>query len=341
MNPRFFIRTEVQARSDCHPSLVTGHFFLGLLLLLAALVMAFMAAPCRAGTLRGEVLLDKDVITVGDIFGDVGEAAAKVVGPAPAPGQKVVYDVMALSQVAKNFNLAWQPQSNYDRVTITRASQVISAAAIKERIAAELGKTGPEKDLDIALDNASLEVHRPTSEKLEWNLTDLSYDPVQHRFKGSLVVGSGSNADVIALAGRAMPTAQIAILNRALTGGASFSESAVDWVRVPVDKAGADAVTDFAQLKGMEARRALDDKSILRLRDLAKARLVLKGSLVTMQIVTPVMQISTEGRALSDGVMGETIRVLNTQSNRTIDAVVLDRNKVSVTPVSTNHVASN
>ena len=33
------------------------------------------------------------MITVADLFGDVGAQAAKIIGPAPAPGQKITYDV--------------------------------------------------------------------------------------------------------------------------------------------------------------------------------------------------------------------------------------------------------
>ncbi|MBI3419732.1 MAG: flagellar basal body P-ring formation protein FlgA [Proteobacteria bacterium] len=300
-----------------------------------------MAAPCGAGTLRGEVLLDKDMITVGDIFGASIANADKVVGPAPAPGRKVVYDVMALSALARTFGVAWQPQSNYDQVTLTRASQVITAAMVKERLEAELASKASEKQLDIALDNPNLEINRPASEKLDWRLVDLSYDPVRRRFSASLIVGADAHSEVIALGGRAMPMVQVAVLNRAFPAGGTLSEGDVEWLPTPIDKAGADAITDATQLQGMETRRGLAGKSILRLRDVTKARLVVKGSLVTMKVETPAMQITAQGRALSDAVMGETVRVMNTQSNRTVDAVVTGAGQVSVTPAGDNHVALN
>jgi flagella basal body P-ring formation protein FlgA len=312
-----------------------------LLLLLAALALSVcVAAPCKAGTLRGEVLLDKDVMTVGDIFGDVGAASTKEVGPAPAPGQRITYDIMALSTLARNFNIAWQPASTYERVTIIRASQTVTNVTIREKIASELLASGVKKDLDILLDNQSLEIHRAPGAKLEWHLTDLTYDPVQNRFKGSLVVGSDASAEVIALSGRAMPVVKVATLLHTVPAGTVLENDTIEWVRVPADKAGADAVTSPAQLKGMELRRKMDEQSTVRLRDLAKARLITKGSLVSMEILMPGMQISSQGRALTDGVMGESVRIMNTQSNRTVDAVVTGKNKVSVMPVGPSHVAS-
>jgi flagella basal body P-ring formation protein FlgA len=47
-----------------------------------------------------------------------------------------------------------------------------------------------------------------------------------------------------------------------------------------------------------------------------------KNSSVSMVFETQNMTLIARGRALQDGAVGDTIRVLNTQSNRTIDAVV-------------------
>ena len=185
----------------------------------------------------------------------------------------------------------------------------------------------------------NLEIHRDTKDKLDWRVVDLNYDPVARRFKGSVVINSGTVGDVVAISGRAMPMSQVAVLTRPVGLGDSFDESAVEWVRLPMDKTGADAVTDKSQLEGVEARRNMDTNTTLRLRDLAKARLVVKGSLVTMTVHTDSMEIATHGRALNDAVMGEAVRVLNTQSNRTVDATVTGRGKVSVTPAGGSHLA--
>jgi flagella basal body P-ring formation protein FlgA len=312
-----------------------------LLLLLAVQAFAIMAAPCLAAGLRGEVLLDKDVVTIGDIFSDAGDISTKVLGPAPAPGQKISYDVMALAQVAKNHGVTWQPASNYDKVTITRASQVINAEMVKSRVEAEITAHTNEKDLDIALDNANLEIHRAKGDPLNWRIADLSYDPARRRFSGNLVIETkpGDNASVTPIAGRAMPMVSVAVLARALPPGTRLSESAVDWEQMPIDKSGADAITSVEQLKGAETKRALEAKAILRLRDTTKARLVVKGSMVTMQVNTSSMQIAVQGRALGDAVMGETVRVMNTQSNRTVDAIVTGESKVSVS-LPSNHLVS-
>ncbi len=306
-----------------------------LLLLLAAVVLAGMAAPCQAASTRGEIFLDSDVITVGDVFDGVGDKAGAVIANAPEPGRKVTYDVSALAQIARNNALDWKPGNTYERVTITRASQKITAAQIQARVATELAALNPDKELDIALDNQGMEINRPAKEVFTTELTDLSNDPIRHRFSAKFVVKGDKQdkAEVFQISGRAMPMVKVAMLTHAVQMGDVLTASDINWVSVPMDKAGADAISDEKQVQAMEMRRPMNSDSVLRVRDLVKEKMVTKGSLVTMIVETSAMKLSAQGRALGDGAMGDTIRITNTQSNRTVDAVITGRDKVSVTPV--------
>lgn len=314
-----------------------------LLLLLAAVLSASMAAPCRAEIMRGEVFLDKDTITVADVFGPVGEKSGTTIGPAPAPGGQVTYDVSALTQIARAFGLNWKPQSNYDRVTITRASQKVTAemarAAVQEMLVSMADENS--KDLDVAMDNQGLTIHKPTHIKMNYSIADLKLDAMSHRFTGSLVVtAEGLPAEVTSISGRAMPMVQVARLTQSQSAGTVLAASDIEWVRMPLDKTGADVVSNAKQLEGTELRRAMGTQTILHMRDLVKERLIQKGDLVDMQMKTENMMVSARGRALSDGTLGETIRVTNTSSNRTIDAVVAGKGMVSVIPLDAPVVAS-
>lgn len=305
-----------------------------LLLLLVTLLATCLAAPGNAASTRGEVFLDGQSIHLGDLFSDVGSKADTVVADAPAPGQKVVFDATALVQLAHTYGLDWKLPSNYVRVTVTRESQVLTAAMIRDKVIAELGKTGAPADLDVAMDNQGFELHRAKNEPLQFSLTDVQFDPIKCRFKAILSVANGDEkkTDILNVSGRAMPMVDVAILVHPIDMGSPITEADVQWSHVALDKAGADAITSPARLADMETSHRLNAQNVLRLRDLRHVRLVTKGSLVQMVVEMEGMQLSTQGRALSDGAMGETIRVLNTQSNRTVDATVSGSGKVSVTP---------
>ncbi len=305
-----------------------------LLLLLAASWAVSMAAPCQAATTRGEVLLAGSHVTLGDLFLNAGDKAGMIVAEAPAPGMKTAYDVTALNQIARSSKFEWKAEDNYVRVVVTRDSNALNSAKINELVAAEIAKAVPSKDLDIALDNQSLEIHRAKSEPLSYRFSEIKYDPIKSRFETNLIVdrAGSSDAEVVKVTGRAMLMVQVAILNRSVTSGDVVGEHDVEWSRVAVDKAGADAVTDPSRLVNVESRRTLTVGSVLRMRDLRGAKIVLKGTLITIAVETPNMTLSAQGRAMADGAMGDTIQVINTQSNRAIDAVVVGSGKVSVTP---------
>ena len=79
------------------------------------------------------------------------------------------------------------------------------------------------------------------------------------------------------------------------------------------------------------ARRTLRAGQPLYANDLRAPIIVAKGSNVTMSYRTSSMVLTTIGKALKDGGQGETIRVLNTQTNTVIDAMVEGSGMVVVT----------
>jgi len=63
---------------------------------------------------------------------------------------------------------------------------------------------------------------------------------------------------------------------------------------------------------------------------LQQPQVVTKGSLVTMVLQQKSMTLTAQGKALEAGSDGQVIRVVNTMSNRTVEAVVIGPNQVSV-----------
>jgi flagella basal body P-ring formation protein FlgA len=63
--------------------------------------------------------------------------------------------------------------------------------------------------------------------------------------------------------------------------------------------------------------------------------LVTKGAAVTMVLESPGLLLTVKGQALEDGAKGETIRIMNTQSSRTVEAVVTAAGTARVSASST------
>jgi len=112
------------------------------------------------------------------------------------------------------------------------------------------------------------------------------------------------------------------VLNRPLNRGDVISESDLDVTELKKGSSGLIYVTDPGQLVGMSAKRPLRSGVPLRTSDVAVPKVVTKGEIVTMAFEAPGMSLSVRGKSLDDGLLGDTIRVLNTQTNRAVEATV-------------------
>jgi flagella basal body P-ring formation protein FlgA len=91
---------------------------------------------------------------------------------------------------------------------------------------------------------------------------------------------------------------------------------------------------------GLAAKRSLKSGQVIRASDLMKPELVARNETVTISYEAPGMVLSIRGKALDAGTKGDVISVLNTQSNRTIQATVTGPGRVNVTSASMRIVSN-
>lgn len=120
-------------------------------------------------------------------------------------------------------------------------------------------------------------------------------------------------------AAAAAPVREIAVLTRPIAAGEEITAADVAFLEVQVAPSG--ALTDPADLIGRAARRALAPDRPVRAADLRTPVLVRKGGPVTLVYEIGGVRLTARGRALADAGAGEAVKVVNIQSNRTIDAV--------------------
>ncbi|HYG89287.1 MAG TPA: flagellar basal body P-ring formation chaperone FlgA [Azospirillum sp.] len=186
--------------------------------------------------------------------------------------------------------------------------------------------------LHLELDNRAIELHVPAGQTPSGGLAveNLYYSPVQARFAAELVVPGTSPLVRLPVAGRAYGAVQVPVLNHRVAPGDTIAASDIDWIEMRADQAGSDLAASEAQLVGMTPKRGIPVNQPVRVRDLQSPRMVDKGSLVTITLSSANLTLSAQGKALQDGGKGDVIRVVNTQSNRIVEAVVAGPNQVSV-----------
>ena len=115
--------------------------------------------------------------------------------------------------------------------------------------------------------------------------------------------------------------ATLAVLARAMPRGDTIEAQDVIWMDAPANSP-RDALADPDALIGKTAKRALTANTALRAADVMDTPAVRRGEPVTLLFEAGGMRLSVRGRAMSDGVVGAMIKVLNPQSNKTLDAIV-------------------
>ncbi len=125
--------------------------------------------------------------------------------------------------------------------------------------------------------------------------------------------------------------AEILVLVRDLARGQRIGESDVDWAPASSIRAVRNGATDIDLVVGMETKRSLKAGQALQTNDLKPATLIRRGEPVKLVYASPGLKLTVDGQAQSDAGKGESVRVLNTYSKRTIDAVAEAEGEAHVT----------
>ena len=81
-------------------------------------------------------------------------------------------------------------------------------------------------------------------------------------------------------------------------------------------------------LTGKELKRTTYAGAPLPLAALSMPTVVKRNAIVTIEFIRGPLVITTEGRALDPGAVGDTVRVMNLKSRVTLSATIIDANKV-------------
>ncbi|GIU67447.1 hypothetical protein PsB1_1601 [Candidatus Phycosocius spiralis] len=113
----------------------------------------------------------------------------------------------------------------------------------------------------------------------------------------------------------------IAALGRAIARGEEIRAEDIVWLDAP-SLAPRDALEDADFLIGKTARRELNAHMPLRAIDVIEKPAIRRNETVTLVYEASGIKLSLRGRALSDAPLGATVRVVNPQSKKILDAIV-------------------
>ena len=303
------------------------------LLLAAALVAA--ALPCEAATLRPYVTLSAPTVRLSDLFDDAGPNAARVLGPAPAMGGRVVVESAQLAAIARQFGVSWRPMSLAEKVVLERPGRPLPRQDVLDAVRAALARAGAQELPDVELPGFEPPLV-PLDGTAQVTVTQVDYDAASGRFAALLSITADAMEPVnLRIAGKLQETVEVVVPATRLPTGTVLRPGDLRTARVRAGLIRGDTARDPAEATGLELRHPVMAGQPLLLADLMRAPVVEKGAVVLMLLETDGIAIAGQGQALEGGAVGERVRVLNTASRAVLQAEVTGPGKVRVEPEST------
>ncbi len=118
----------------------------------------------------------------------------------------------------------------------------------------------------------------------------------------------------------ATPMVSVPVLDHAVAKGDQLAAN--DFVTQEMPAAQARAAPRLNALVGMEAARALPAGTLVRESDVIRPQLVRRGEPVTIMLRDGGLSITSSGRALGSGALGDYVRIVSLSTNRTLDGIV-------------------
>lgn len=301
-----------------------------LLTLLTTSALAITVATADASALRNSVIVEGDVVRLGDIFENAGAYADRAVINAPAPGRRLTLDINFLAEAARVYRVNWRPMSRFDRVVVERAGKTISAGEITQRLRGDLVAEGMPKNAHIELTNRSFEINVPLQMSTDMDVRNVSFDASSGRFNALLLVGGEHNPQRIMLSGRTYSTTPLPVLRRAVSPGEVIRKDDIEIIHRREDQVARDAITDPSRLIGTTPRSRMRAGDPVRENETRAPVVVARNAPVIIRLVHGPMTLTAQGKAEEEGSRGDVIRVRNMQSNKTIEATVTGPDTVAI-----------
>jgi flagella basal body P-ring formation protein FlgA len=286
-------------------------------------------------TLKAEATVIGDVVRIGDLVENAGEAAEVAIFRAPDIGQTGTVPASRVLDAVLPHRVLALDTRGLAEVVVTRASRPITGKDIEARILRALaGQSGlPDADsLTVAFDNEIKPMQVEAAITAELRIVRLGYDPRSGRFDISLELPGSAIARKLPMrfTGSIGETFEALVPTRAIAQGEVVRASDLVPSRRPKSEAAPNVIREAEQAIGMVAKRALRAGQAIRQSDFAKQEVVARNESVTISYEVPGIIVSIRGQALEPGGRGDLINVLNVQSKKTLQATVTGPGRVSV-----------
>jgi flagella basal body P-ring formation protein FlgA len=284
--------------------------------------------------LKANAVVSGGVVTIGDLVEHAGIVAKVPIFRAPDLGTTGSVPVDAVVAAVARHALIGLDTAGLREVTVTRPARTIPAKDIEDAVAEALARQyrlGDARDIAVTFDGILSAIEVEPTALGNPSVSRVAYDARSGRFDASLDLPTGATSlGRLRLTGRAVAMASVVTLAHTVERGAVLKDADIVVERRPRAEIGRDALTDPERARGLAARSNLQAGQVVRGIDLTRPELVLRNDPVTISYAMPGLSLTIRGKALESGAEGDSIAVLNEQSKRTLQGVVIGPGRVAI-----------
>ena len=291
--------------------------------LAVAAVVATSHMPASAAAPRRQVALHGNTVKLSDLFSDLQPGQDCDIGPAPAPGHRIVVPSTQLVAIAAQFGVDWQPGGSYASAVLERPARLVRREEIMAIIKPALVASGASIQSDVSL-GAFASPPLPAEVTTAPEVQTLDYDAQSGRFSATLVFPlPDADPATLRVTGRSEQQVSVLALNQPLPAGSLLSASDLQVVRVRSSSLHGKPVTAIADLNGLALKQP-EPSGIALTRDmLVRPMLVSRGRPVVLRLEGAGLTLTTAGVALEAGAAEDRIHVINSVSRAVLIGQVM------------------
>ena len=300
-------------------------------------VLAIAAAWCQpvaAASLRPMVTLSDAVVRLSDLFDDAGPQAARVLGPGPAPGTRIVVESAQLAAIARQFGVDWRPASTGDRSVLDRPGRTLRRQDVMVALRAALEGVGYAAECDIELPGFNPPLV-PLGGDTQVSIEQLDHDAASGSFSAIIdVMSEGLPPQRMRVVGRVQDTVEVPVATRRLLPGTLLRPEDLRLVRLRTGLIQTEIARSEEEAVNHVVRHLSMPGQPFALADLARPAVVERGARVTMRLQSDGIELTASGVASESGGLGDQIGIRNPLSGVIVQAEVTGPGSVRVAPGS-------
>jgi flagella basal body P-ring formation protein FlgA len=300
---------------------MTAKSFKGLFILALSLGCALPASA--APVLKSQIVVNSDVVTVGDMFEDAGSLAEQALFRAPAAGTAGLVDVDAVRRAAAQIGLASFNDDGLLKVRVARAATAVDEPMLTNLMEADLrarGIVSGDMTVNAAFDSPLAGINASATDN-PVQLMNLRYVPSAGIFSARFAIaGRAAPLDITGRLDVMLPAPHLVA---SLAAGAVLQPQDIEMRPEPVAVAQAAGAPSMDQLVGKQLQRQSHAGMLLRPADVAEPQLISRNDSVIVYLRVGAMTLTVKGQALNAASLGQPVAVLNLTSKKVLHGTAL------------------